>query len=150
MTHFVSLSCQDERCHCGTPASHKVGEEIPRDQPCPNCGVYDGPAAGTCKWHVPGPQARHELTAYVCCEHFTELFGPATGCPVEPVASRVDGPLDMPAIIELHGKRWTLLQRAYVDDATGVHGYFALEQVEGGGVKLPAVVQYVETKGPAT
>lgn len=24
---------------------------------------------------------RHNLTAYVCCRHFTEVLGPATKCP---------------------------------------------------------------------
>ena len=53
--HFVSASCNGERCRiCKLPATHKLGEEIPRDDPMP---------------------ARHNLTAYVCCAHFIEIVG---------------------------------------------------------------------------
>jgi len=53
--HFVSASCQGEMCQvCKLPATHKVGEEIPHDDPMP---------------------ARHNLTAYVCCAHFIEIMG---------------------------------------------------------------------------
>lgn len=59
-THFISSSCVGERCSlCGAPATHKVGEEIPWDDP---------------------NQIRHNFTAYVCCEHFTQIMGKATGC----------------------------------------------------------------------
>lgn len=51
----------DEVCSCGAPATHKIGEEIPGDDPMPD---------------------RHNLTAYVCCRCFTRLLGPATGCGV--------------------------------------------------------------------
>jgi len=55
--HFVSISCKRETCRiCGLPATHKVGEEIPHDDPMPD---------------------RHNLTAYVCCVHFIEIVGPA-------------------------------------------------------------------------
>lgn len=58
--HFVSRSCIGMTCHiCGRLATHKVGEEIPSDDPNP---------------------VRHNLTAYVCCSHFTMLLGPATPC----------------------------------------------------------------------
>ncbi len=54
-THFVSASCDGERCRvCGKPATHKLGEEILHDDPNP---------------------ARHNLTAYVCCQHFREIVG---------------------------------------------------------------------------
>jgi hypothetical protein len=60
MEHFISTSCVGERCQiCGAPATHKVGEEIPHDDPLP---------------------ARHNLTAYVCCRHFKTLLGPAVSC----------------------------------------------------------------------
>jgi hypothetical protein len=60
VSHFVSESCEGERCRvCRVPATHKLAEEIPHDDPWP---------------------VRHELTAYVCCRHFTEVLGPATGC----------------------------------------------------------------------
>jgi hypothetical protein len=61
MNHFVSASCGGEKCRvCGKPATHKLGEEILHDDPNPS---------------------RHNLTAYVCCEHFTMIVGPAAGCP---------------------------------------------------------------------
>jgi len=40
-------------------ATHKVGEEIPHDDPNPH---------------------RHNLTAYVCCLHFQQIMGPAVLC----------------------------------------------------------------------
>jgi hypothetical protein len=52
---FVSATCGGERCRCGKPAVKKVGEEIPFDDPTPD---------------------RHNLTAYVCAEHYAELMGP--------------------------------------------------------------------------
>ena len=56
MKHFVSASCAGEHCSvCGVPATHKVGEEIPFDDPTPK---------------------RHNLTAYVCCKHFGDILGP--------------------------------------------------------------------------
>jgi len=77
-THFVSASCKGEYCSvCARAvgyaiiqanddslpainhATHKVGEEIPDDDPLPH---------------------RHNLTAYLCCSHFRNLFGTATGC----------------------------------------------------------------------
>lgn len=54
--HFVSASCQGEKCWmCQAPATHKVGEEIMADDPNP---------------------ARHNLTAYVCCQCFGLILGP--------------------------------------------------------------------------
>ena len=66
--HFVSKSCAGELCsvcyHKGmsVPASHKVGEEIPSDEPT-----------------VLG-MGRHNLTAYVCCPCFRLIVGPAAPC----------------------------------------------------------------------
>jgi hypothetical protein len=64
--HYVSKSCAGERCGpClrnngeRVPATHKVGEEIPFDDPLP---------------------MRHNLTQYVCCMHFTRIMGPAAPC----------------------------------------------------------------------
>ena len=55
MPHFVSAICKGEFCSvCKSPATHKVGEEISYDDPLPN---------------------RHNLTAYVCCEHFGLIMG---------------------------------------------------------------------------
>jgi hypothetical protein len=54
--HFVSGSCRGEFCAvCGAAATHKVGEEIPHDDPDPG---------------------RHNLTAYLCCRHFGLVLGP--------------------------------------------------------------------------
>lgn len=51
---FISTSCEGEICTlCGRPAGAKIGEEIAWDDPFPN---------------------RHNLTAYVCTEHFSMLF----------------------------------------------------------------------------
>lgn len=60
--HFVSASCGGERCTmCGEPATHKVGEEL--------------------QWDAPEAQRmRHNFTAYVCCVHFTAIFGRAVFC----------------------------------------------------------------------
>jgi hypothetical protein len=59
MSHFVSATCRGHRCWCGQEATHKVGEEIPPDDPVP---------------------ARHNLTSYICCTHFLQLMGPSSGC----------------------------------------------------------------------
>ena len=95
MNHFVSASCGGEFCSiCRKPATHKVGEEIMHDEPCMYCGeryvsreidpVRAEAAVKKCPsfFHLGGPHAqRHNLTAYVCCEHFTMILGRATGCP---------------------------------------------------------------------
>lgn len=101
MTHFVSKSCGSEKCVCGKPATHKLGEEIALDEPCMLCGerwrYYDekddqgirvvGVPKNDCKgsYHLfGGPTAqRHNLTSYVCCFHFTLILGAATGCPLD-------------------------------------------------------------------
>lgn len=55
---FISGSCIGEVCSvCGKDATHKIGEEIFRDDP---------------------NQMRHNFTAYVCCEHFQLVFGSAS------------------------------------------------------------------------
>ncbi len=60
MHHFISASCRGERCSmCGMQATHKIGEEIPHDDPNP---------------------IRHNLTTYVCCDDFREIFGQAVSC----------------------------------------------------------------------
>lgn len=62
LEHFISPTCQGEHCgheveggYCGKPATHKVGEEISLFDPSP---------------------PRHNLTMYVCCEHFGQILGP--------------------------------------------------------------------------
>ncbi len=60
MNHFISKSCEGENCSlCGSPATHKVGEEILHDDP----DIF-----------------RHNYTAYVCCTHFKMIFGKAVMC----------------------------------------------------------------------
>jgi hypothetical protein len=50
----ISKQCEGERCNiCDKQATNKIGEEIMFDDPMPN---------------------RHNLTAYVCKEHFNLLF----------------------------------------------------------------------------
>lgn len=71
--HFVSETCHGEPCGMcyrqfrTVPATHKVGEEIPGDFP---------------------DVATHNLTQYVCCQHFAEIMGAATsrwrGCTPSP------------------------------------------------------------------
>lgn len=53
--HPISPSCGGEKCMvCSEPATHKIGEE-----------------------HLHGvPRRMHNLTAYVCCEHFGMVMGP--------------------------------------------------------------------------
>lgn len=94
-THFVSKSCGGEKCVCGKPAMHKLGEEIMFDEPCMACGEtwrYIS-AGGTREVTDPGPchdmyhhfrgANRHNLTSYVCCFHWTLILGAATGCPLD-------------------------------------------------------------------
>lgn len=69
MSHFISSSCEGERCSmCDKPATHKVGEEIMWDDP---------------------NKMRHNLTAYVCCDHFRAILGPAGACPESDRSSEV-------------------------------------------------------------
>ena len=94
--HVVSPLCEGETCRfdrCGAAATHKVGEELPRDDASP---------------------VRHPLTAYVCCLHFRAIFGAAVGCPVPdptneavPGTTRVQQPLSFAAQVCLE-RGWTL------------------------------------------
>jgi hypothetical protein len=55
-SRFISKTCIGEKCSvCGKSATNKLGEEIPYDDPYPN---------------------RHNLTAYVCAEHFDMIVRP--------------------------------------------------------------------------
>ena len=61
------MSCLGRNCEfrnepekeCRKPSTHKVGEEIMHDDP---------------------NHYRHNLTAYVCCDHFRAILGDATEC----------------------------------------------------------------------
>lgn len=50
-----SAACIGEICFCGRPAAKKIGEEILFDDPLPN---------------------RHNLTRYVCADHYAQIMGP--------------------------------------------------------------------------
>lgn len=50
-----SRACVGEKCWCGAPAAKKVGEEVLFDDQEPH---------------------RHNLTSYVCAEHYAQLMGP--------------------------------------------------------------------------
>jgi hypothetical protein len=53
------------------PATHKVGEEIPHDEPMLIRKIGSIPVSMS---------ARHNLTQYVCCRHFRAILGPAVTC----------------------------------------------------------------------
>ncbi len=87
LKHFVSASCGGEVCPCGKQATHKLGEEIPWDEPCMSCGQCINPDCAEI-YHVFGQPARHNLTAYVCCACFTQVVGVAAGCPLTDLERR--------------------------------------------------------------
>jgi hypothetical protein len=83
--HFISASCGGEYCGLcwrngieGVPATHKVGEEIPSDTPIPAeyQKVMD---EGKLSWTAAKIMMtkRHNLTEYVCCLCFADIFGSA-------------------------------------------------------------------------
>ena len=145
MTRLVSKSAGGPCSMCGKASTHKIGEEIPWDEPCRSCGETwrmggvtgrpDGASDCAAVYHIMGgPTAqRHNLTAYVCCIHFTMLLGPATGCPAPVFQSA-----------KAHGKEWLLLEQHA--NAHGVSGFTAVEIGANGRAKMPAVVHYVEVK----
>lgn len=51
---YVSGYCEGEKCFCGKDAKHKISEVLFEDDPNP---------------------LRHELTSYVCCDHFQMVMG---------------------------------------------------------------------------
>lgn len=143
--HFVSKSAGGPCSICLQPSTHKIGEEIPWDEPCMQCGSTwqardtvnpEQPNDCTATYHsFSGPQGqRHNLTAYVCCQHFTMLLGPATGCPVTVETATA------------HKKEWILLQPVLIDKDPAVTrvGYLGIECEENGHAKMPALVHYVE------
>lgn len=140
--HFVSASAGGPCSICGEPSTHKISEEIMHDEPCMVCGeTYIHHEAETvhpkCSsmYHFTGPLGqRHNLTAYVCCRHFTLLLGAATGCPVEPTLT-----------VHAHGKEWLIIQQ--VMGSAAVDGYFAVEcDPSEGRARMPADVKYIEVK----
>ncbi|WGM31453.1 hypothetical protein [Brevundimonas sp. NIBR11] len=124
---FVSACCKGERCICGRPAIRKIGEEIMPDDPAP---------------------IRHNLTAYVCAEHFALLLGPAAarsvGLSASPPATAAPGGVAS-VIVPLNRAPYP---RAFLDAingfATGGSGR-CREAIEAEGAILAALPQ--ETKG---
>ncbi len=58
--HPVSMYLESTRCAiCGSPASHKVAEELCEDNP---------------------NRTRHPWTDYLCCEHFLMIMGRGMDC----------------------------------------------------------------------
>jgi len=97
--HFVSAACEGQTCRiCGKPATHKLGEEIPHDEPCSTCGddwklvepSEDGDHLSrreaaeheTCAdlYHRSLGAPRHNLTALVCCTCFRMVVGASAPC----------------------------------------------------------------------
>lgn len=67
---FISESCQGEVCSiCGMSAARKVGEEFFHDEPNPY---------------------RHNLTAYLCMDHFTRLMDRSAHLNIQSVSSDWD------------------------------------------------------------
>lgn len=72
--HWTSACCRGVKCGMcfregkTTPASHKVGEEFLHDMTeiVPETEIVD-----PYEYFV-----RHNLTQYVCCEHFAAIMGP--------------------------------------------------------------------------
>lgn len=76
----VAESCGGEICSvkgCDRESTHKLGEEIPHDEPCSVCG---GPGGNDECVIAHGFNNRHNLTAYVCCGHFKMIVGKAAPC----------------------------------------------------------------------
>ncbi len=73
MLHYISEYCKGENCRlCGSPATHKVEEYIPQDDPAWTKSVFlqiDAPVL-----------QRHPFSAYVCCSCFKLLFGDGVFC----------------------------------------------------------------------
>jgi hypothetical protein len=72
--------------HCGTP--HFYNDNDDDSDTCKRCKSELHPISKkVCAdffHHTTGPM-RHNLTAYVCCAHFTMIVGTASGCPAADV-----------------------------------------------------------------
>lgn len=68
--------------HCGIPHFYNDADDDSED--CKRCKGELHPVStkpcGDFFHHTTGP-VRHNLTAYVCCAHFTMIVGTAAGCP---------------------------------------------------------------------
>lgn len=158
--HFVSASAGGPCSMCGQPSTHKVGEEIASDEPCMLCGStwyqarHPGEApsqtdpafsCGDSYHRFGGPIAqRHNLTAYVCCEHFTMILGGATGCPLPVEADADEDDAPSPQTVKAYGKEWLVLTQVLASEVAA--GYCAVECHENGRAKMPADVKYIEVK----
>lgn len=79
--HFVSKTCAGAWCACGRPATHKIGEESYPDHPASHPDPIVNAAELAVLRSMPAElQDGHNLTAYVCCEHFRKLMGSAAPC----------------------------------------------------------------------
>lgn len=102
---FVSATCEGERCSiCGAPAAAKVGEEIPFDHPHPY---------------------RHNLTAYVCADHFRAIMdrgGYRRAAPPAPVGQDAEDEawLEARASAQLNHAEW-LAARPHVASEPGFY-----------------------------
>ena len=59
--HYISEYNKGTCSLCGDKSTHKIGEEIPEDDPA--------------------QQQRHNFTNWVCCDCFRNIMGPAVFCP---------------------------------------------------------------------
>jgi hypothetical protein len=110
----VSGSCS----LCSKPATRKVGEEIP----------YDDPMRGK----------RHNLTAYVCDEHFAAIFSPRRAASEPSVRVRIA------VAVDEHGE-WEVAMRNEepAEAATYLLGRIAWSFVEA-DVPLPLAPQTIQ------
>ena len=93
-SHFISKTCEGQKCGwCYIDATHKVGEEIPRDDP---------------------QDARHNYTAYVCCRCFRKIFGDrasrSLGCD-KYILNRTNIDVGMSEIANAHNVQLELIVR---------------------------------------
>lgn len=124
---FVSATCEGELCRCGRAAVRKVGEEIPCDDPRPR---------------------RHNLTAYVCAEHYAEIMGPVGAEQVGmPIAAMQPAKTQVDEVRVENNKRLVEKARdlAYAgdflpDDLGGAIGTMSLRNPDG-----PALLEIVKT-----
>lgn len=60
-SHYIGRAMIGRKCSlCSEPASHKISEDIPPDDPA----IYCRPC------HI----------SFVCCEHFKKIMGPSVSC----------------------------------------------------------------------
>jgi hypothetical protein len=110
-----SKACIGERCWCGAPAAKKVGEEILFDDPNPD---------------------RHNLTRYICAEHYAQLMGPLGAKQVGYTRPLTGGVTE--EMVEAGVKMLDAWLNRHIDDAAGADDavsaiYLAMSNVSRGG-----------------